>query len=378
MNSPLPTVLMDVTAIPPTRAGVGRYVDALVAAFDRPVFIACRASDAAHYGSIAPLATILPQHGIESIWRRLLWEQFVLPGVARRAGAQVIHSPHYTMPVFSRLRRVVTFHDATFFSDPKVHVGIKGVFFRAWIRLSRRLATAVIVPSAATASELDRFVPQRRDAAPYVVIHHGVDPTDFRVPTATAVAEISDALDLGEEWIAFLGTVEPRKNLPQLLKAYSLLARDWDPSLGPVPTLALAGAAGWGADLAPDIAAVDRRGTVKRVGYIDLAQIHAFLGGARLVVYPSLGEGFGLPVLEAMACGAPVLTTRRLALPEVGGDAVAYSDVDAASIQEALRELLTDPDALASLSSRGLVQAAKFTWQACATAHIEVFDRAAA
>lgn len=370
------TTLIDVTAVPADRRGVGRYIDELVRALHEPVVIACQSRDEEFYRSLAPLALVLPQRGITRVWARLLWEQFALPSVARRAGVQVIHSPHYTVPLFTLRARVVTFHDATFFSDPEVHTPFKRVFFRAWIRLAGLLATRVIVPSRATASELARFV--GKPHIPYSVIYHGVDHGVFLPPTAAEVAETAEALGLGDApWIAFLGTLEPRKNLPALLDAYRQLAESWDFTSDPLPTLAIAGGAGWGPDLDPVISAVASPGRVAKLGYVDLSLLPALLGGAVVVAYPSLGEGFGLPVLEAMACGAPVLTTPRLALPEVGGDAVAYSEPDAASLAEALRRLVANPAERDRLSAAGLARSALFSWRACAEGHLAVYAEAA-
>jgi glycosyltransferase involved in cell wall biosynthesis len=114
-----------------------------------------------------------------------------------------------------------------------------------------------------------------------------------------------------------------------------------------------------------------------RPGYLPLELLAGFLGEADVVVYPSLGEGFGLPVLEAMACGSPVLTTRRLSLPEVGGDAVAYTEPDVPSITAALGGLLADPARRAELSTAGRARAATFDWRACARAHLATYALAA-
>lgn len=118
--------------------------------------------------------------------------------------------------------------------------------------------------------------------------------------------------------------------------------------------------------------------TVLRPGHVPVELLPGFLGGSDLVAYPSLGEGFGLPVLEAMACGAAVLTTRKLALPEVGGDAVAYTGTGAGDIAAALSELLDEPGRRANLAAAAVTRARQFTWSASAQAHHEAYERAAA
>ena len=373
-----PRTLLDATAIPQDRRGVGRYLDELVRAFDEPIIIACQAHDEEQFRMLAPTAVVLPQRGIARAWKRLLWEQFSLPRLARRVGATVIHSPHYTLPLFTKLTRVVTFHDATFFSDPHVHTPLKRAFFQTWIKVSARLADVIITVSQATANEIAKYADTKGLAKKFRVIHLGVNSEIFHTPSADEVREFSAAVGLDAPWIGFLGTVEPRKNLPELVRAYSELMNSWDAGWGKRPVLALAGGEGWGADLTPVIAASAYSDSIRRLGYIELSQMAAFLGGAQFAVYPSLGEGFGLPVLEAMASGAPMITTRRLALPEVGGDAVLYSEPDAASLTAALRELASQPEERARLTQLGLSRAALFTWAACARSHLAVYSEAAA
>ena len=126
----------------------------------------------------------------------------------------------------------------------------------------------------------------------------------------------------GRPYVGFLGTLEPRKNVPALIRAWArAVGADSEP-----PALVLAGGPGWDDQVQPAIDQVPSRLRVIRAGYLPLRDLPGFLAGARVLAYPSLGEGFGLPVLEAMACGAAALTTRELSLPEVGGDAVAYCD----------------------------------------------------
>lgn len=368
-------VLLDATALPPDRRGVGRYLDSLAPALVRggvDLRVVCKPSDAGHFAELTGTDPVPAWSGTESRPSRLLWEQVGLPRLVRSVGAQVLHSPHYTHPVATRAPLVVTLHDATFFTDPEVHTGVKGPFFRTATRRSLTRAAVCVVPSRATADELVRVAGADPDRM--VVAYHGVDHEVFDRPAPEAVQALRAQLGVGD-YIAFLGTLEPRKNVPALIEAWSRVCVDRaDP-----PALVLAGGQGWHDEaLTHAVAAVPARLHLVRPGYLPLTDLPALLGGAQVVAYPSLGEGFGLPVLEAMACAAPVLTTRRLALPEVGGDAVAYCDVDAASIADALAGLLDDPQQRARLAADGYARAAGFTWDACAAAHVEAYEQALA
>ena len=372
-----PSVLLDATAVPRDRGGVGRYVDGLLPSLQGKVTVACQDHDVAHYRKIAPQATVLGQSPrISSVPARLIWEQVILPRLARRIGAEVVHSPHYTIPLFTRRARVVTFHDATFFSDPQVHTRTKRIFFSAWIRLSARLADAVLVPSRSAGTELSRFV---RRSTGFDVAYHGVDAQIFNPPTRSDIEAFAAANGLvGRRWIAFLGTIEPRKNVPALVRAYRSLVSRWDTAWGEIPVLAIIGGSGWETNLEHEVNQIVPPAEVRRLGFVAIEQLRCALGGALIVCYPSLGEGFGLPVLEAMACGAPVLTTNRLALPEVGGNAVEYSETDADAISAGLEMLVADNSRRVVLSASGLERSRLFTWAASARVHESVYSKAVA
>lgn len=374
-----PRVLLDATAIPPNRAGVGRYVEEIARALSRrryPLAIVTQQRDAEHFAHLAPNARIesAPEWA-SATPRRLLWEQTGLPRLAHRIRADVVHSPHYTMPLASPVPVVVTLHDATFFSDPGVHTPLKRHFFRSWTRASLRLAAACLVVSRASADELVTWADA--DRRRLVVSPLGVDHEAFRPPTARARQRAAAHLGLnGHPYLAFLATLEPRKNVPALVRGFVAAAARLRADGDVPPALVLAGAPGWDAGVAPALAAVPQDLTVLVPGYLPYEDLPGYLGGAEIVCYPSLGEGFGLPVLEAMACGAAVLTTRELALPEVGGDAVAYTGTSDAEIADAIVELLRDPVRREELRTRAPERAALFDWDRTADGCVRAYREA--
>jgi glycosyltransferase involved in cell wall biosynthesis len=372
-----PRVLVDATAVPADRGGVGRYVDGLLPALDAAgadLAIACQRADAERYGRLTPSARIVPgPPAISHRATRLAWEQTGLPLAAEQVEAQVIHSPHYTMPLRAGCAVVVTIHDATFFTEPSMHTAVRGTFYRSATRTALRRASRCIVPSKATRDELVRVL--SADPTLIDVAYHGVDQEVFHPPTPEERARVAARLGLaGSTYLAFLGVLEPRKNVPNLIRGWVKACADRPEP----PALVLAGGSGWDDDLDAAIGEVPPHLRVVRPGYLRFADLPGYLGGALVCAYPSHGEGFGLPVLEAMACGAPVLTTHRLSLPEVGGDAVAYTEPDVESIGHALGALLDDDDRRQQLAEAGAARAREFTWAASAEAHLASYARAIA
>lgn len=372
-----PRVLVDATAVPADRGGVGRYVDGLLSALGTThadLAVVCQRADAERYSRMAPDTQVIAgPAAISHRSARLAWEQTGLPLVAQQVQAEVVHSPHYTMPLRAGRPVVVTIHDLTWFTQPEVHTPVKGTFFRSAIRTALRRADRVIVPSKATRDELGRVLDA--DLTKVDVAYHGVDSALFHPPSDVERQRVLARLGLhGQGYIAFLGTLEPRKNVPNLVRGWVKAVHDRpDP-----PALALAGGAGWDEEVDAAIATVPPHLRVIRPGYLRFADLPGFLGGALVVAYPSHGEGFGLPVLEAMACRVPVLTTHRLSLPEVGGDAVAYTEPDADSIAESLCAMLDDPARRESLGEAGYLRSREFTWAASAEAHLASWARAVA
>ena len=378
---PRPRVLLDATAVPTDRGGVGRYTDALLQALaargEDPVVV-CQERDAEIVSGLGVREVVLAPGTTASRPRRLLWEQTGLPALVAQVGADVLHSPHYTAPVRPGAASVVTVHDATFFTDPGVHLPVKAATFRAATRLAVRRAARCVVPSVATRDEVVRLTGADPDRL--VVALHGVDADVFAPVDAPERARVARSLGLGDRpWIAFLATVEPRKNVGGLVRGWvRAFAHLHATDPVSVPALVLAGGPGWDTGLAAVLATVPEGMPLLRPGYLPYADLPGFLGGAELVAYPSLGEGFGLPVLEGMACGAAVLTTRLLSLPEVGGDAVVYCEPDPASVADALTRLHADPAHRARLGRTARERALGFTWDASAEMHLRAWAAAAA
>ena len=375
------TVLVDGTAVPRELGGVGRYVEGVVSHLTDPaldVHLVVRPVHAEHFRAVAPDATVHTAPAwTDSVPLRFLWEQTGLPALGRRIGAQVLHSPHYTFPFGWRGGSVVTLHDATFFSNPEWHSRLKRTFFTWWSRRSLRSRPVVIVPSAATATEAARVVNGIR--ADVRVAPLGVDRAVFHEPSIAEVedARIAATLPEGAPWIAFLGTIEPRKNVTALLDAYATVRASRAAAGSDTPWLVLSGARGWDESAIARLDALQPDDHVIEAGYLPLEDLSGYLGGAEFVVYPSLGEGFGLPVVEAMASGACVLTTRRLSLPEVGGDAAVYTEPSAPALAEAMAALLDDPALVASHRAAALARADVFTWQATAGVHVDAYSAVA-
>ncbi|CAG7844256.1 D-inositol 3-phosphate glycosyltransferase [Pseudoclavibacter triregionum] len=365
-------VLIDATAMPAQLGGVGRYLEGLLQGFEEIGFVpwvVAKPAHVRHFRRLAPSPRYLQAPSwLAARGGRFGWEQVGLPQLAKEIGADVIHSPHYTFPLRFDGRRVVTIHDATAITDPETHSQMKSRFFSWWLDRGYRADVELIAPSQATVDEVTGRLGEPR--RPVQVIHHGVDREIFRPPSEAEIAEFREAAGLGadEPWIAFLGTIEPRKQVPMLLRAHARLRAE-DPS---TPTLLVGGQRGWDAEATRLLD--EKPEGVKELGYLRLEQLRSLLGGSELVVYASLAEGFGLPVLEAMQCAAPVLTTRATALPEVGGDVAAYVDAtDDEALAAAIRELLADEAQRRERAAAGPARAAEFTWADAARAHVAAY-----
>ena len=370
------SVSLDVSAVPARPAGAGQYTLSLTEALSRrddvDLTLFCRTGDDGRWHIVAPGATIVaasPNHRPA----RLLWEQTVLPVLLRHRGIDVHHGPHYTMPEAAHLPRVVTIHDLTFFDHPEWHERTKVPFFRRAIKVASRRAAALICVSETTAAHLRRLLDP---VAQIHVIKHGIDHTRFRPRGDEGPAgdlETVARLGVRPPFVAFVGTIEPRKAVPFLVRAFDRVA-----TAHPELRLVLAGSDGWGAaEVNATIAASRHRDHIVRTGYVPNDTVPALLRQATAVAYPSQEEGFGLPALEALSCGAPLVTTSGSAMEEVVADgALLVAPGDVGALAGALDMLVRGDLRLDERRARGLALAARYTWDACAEAHAAVYQSA--
>ncbi len=367
-------VALDVSAVPARPAGAGRYIVEIaqrLPAAGVELTLVTRRGDAERWARISPRAQREAEVP-DARPARLLYEAVALGRSAPARHCEVFHSPHYTMPRGLEVPSVVTIHDLTFFTHPEWHQASKVALFRRAIARAARRAEVVICVSQHTADELSEHVGVR---AAVVVAPLGVDLERFTPAGADDdhVLEV-EGLVPTRPFILFVGTAEPRKGLDVLLDAFADLAGE-DPEI----ELWLAGQSGWGtADLERRLATHGATSRIRRLGYVSEPALPALLRRAGAVAYPSRGEGFGLPVLEALACGAQVVTSAETVMAEVAGEAADLVAVgDAPGLAEALRTCLNRTGtARAAHGARARARAELFTWEQTVARHLEAYDRA--
>ncbi|HEY74580.1 MAG TPA: glycosyltransferase family 4 protein [Thermoflexia bacterium] len=305
---------------------------------------------------------------------RVAWEQVVQPWALRRARVDLFHGPVFVGPLLTPCPTVVTIHDLSFLRYPHFFRPANRLYLRTFTRASARRASRIIAVSNHAAEETVRLLGV--DRRKIDVVYHGVDPA-LRPLSPEEVEAFRRREGLPERFVLYVGTLEPRKNLIRLVEAFALLR---PATLRPETHLILAGARGWYfQDL---FARVEQLGLKDRVifpGYIPGDRLVYWYNAATGFAYPSLYEGFGMPVVEAQACGTPVLTSNRSALPEAAGEGALLVDPeDVEAIAEGLRRLLMDEPLRAELRQRGLDHAARFTWEKTAAETVTVYRQALA
>jgi glycosyltransferase involved in cell wall biosynthesis len=366
---------IDATALPSQPVGAGNYIINLIRALSR--------LDSEHkfvvfaQDSRRDLFEGLQASRLEWVWLagkhpalRLVWEQTAFPGLVRQFRLDLLHSLHYTRPFNLPCKSVVTFHDMTFFLFPGLHTRSKRLFFPLAIRLSARTADALIADSESTRQDALRLLKVPPDKIFTVPL--GVDESFHPVSDALLLDGVRRKYNLPARFILYVGLVEPRKNLPLLLQAYKVLAQKAIDC-----PLVIVGRFGWSHQRI--LQQIDELGLKEKVlltGYVPARDLPIVYNLADVFVYPSVYEGFGLPPLEAMACGTPVITTAVSSMPEHVGDAgLLVPPDDLPALAQALQDVLTDQALREHLAHKGPRQAAKYTWERTARQTLHVYQK---
>jgi glycosyltransferase involved in cell wall biosynthesis len=304
---------------------------------------------------------------------RWLWMQTVLPWLMARTRPQLAHFPNGLAPLWLPVPFAVTIHDASLFLYSHTHPCARLLAMRLILPLVARRAAAVITVSHHARRDLLRVLrlPPEKVEVVYQAAPEAFRPVRERAPLARLQRELRQKYRLPEEIILFVGTLEPRKNLVRLLRAFAQVRR-----CGYRHRLVLVGARGW------LMQAFDRElerlglaDAVQHLGYVAAADLPGLFNLATLFIFPSLYEGFGMPPLEAMACGTPVVTSNNSALHEICGNAAHLVDpLDEESLAEGMLQLLGSAELRAELSRRGLKRAAHFSWHETARQTKAVYE----
>jgi glycosyltransferase involved in cell wall biosynthesis len=376
-------IAIDATSVPHQRLGAGTYIYSLVQALaqlesDDRYFIFAKPET---FAGCPELAEGVARERFRLVpvrlpWRlaRMAWEQVMLPWHLRRLRADVLHSPHYTTTaVGGGWRRVVTFHDVTFFLLPERYPALRRAYFRAASRAGARLADLAIAVSRTVKADVERHLPIPAERVRVVPL--AAAPSYHPLDDPPRMAAVRAKYSLPDRFVLNVGALEPGKNQATLLRAFQRLQGH---NLS--HRLVIAGPPAWRYERL--LRLVDKLGLADQVlfpGYVAAEDLPALYNLADLFVFPSLYEGFGLPPLEAMACGLPVVASTAPALREVlDGAALLVPPLDVNALAEAMASVLDNPDVSARLREAGLHRAALFSWERTARETAAVYREAVA
>lgn len=356
---------VDVSILSSPLTGIGRFALSLVRGLARlPEPVQWVLLGAPSHFEGLPEAKNVTVHQAQGLigWQRIVWQQIELPRLARRYHVDVLHCPDFSRPVSISVPVVNTIHDLSYYSSHAYFSWSNRTYKRALTRIAVRKSSRLVADSNFTRDELlERF---RFDSSALSVIYLGVDQNPPGEP-----------LRAENPYVLYVGTLEERKNLPNLIRGFTLTRRQ---KCAPL-RLILAGKPGKGFErIQAVIEASDCKASIEITGYVSRERVIQLYRAANVFIMPSLHEGFGLPVLEAMSAGAPVVCSRAGSLPEVGGDAAEYFDpLSPQAIAAALTKVLGSESLRSEMRRKGLERAKLFSWDECARRYCEVYKEAA-
>jgi glycosyltransferase involved in cell wall biosynthesis len=300
-----------------------------------------------------------------------LWTHMRLANELRRRAPDVFFTPAHVIPFVYRGSSVATVHDLGYHYFPEAHTRGQLAYLKLSTRSNGRISRKIIADSEATKADLIKFYDF--DPRKIVVIYPGITPHLKPVTDANELEAVQQKYNITAPYLLFVGTLQPRKNLVRLIQAYA--------STGLPHELVLAGTEGWRSG--PILDEIDRlnlsiRQRVRLTGFVVDADKAALISGATALLYPSLYEGFGFPLLEGQTCGTPVMASSTSSLPEIAGDAALLVDPqDNISIAESMRLIVEDSELRLDLQNKGYKNVKRFTWEKAATQVLQTLERAA-
>ncbi|HEY5884873.1 MAG TPA: glycosyltransferase family 1 protein [Pyrinomonadaceae bacterium] len=298
------------------------------------------------------------------------WWAAGLPIYLRSLGLDLFHGTNYDVPLLGRDRNILTIHDLSILLHPEFHEPTLARRGRRRLPLMARAASRIITPSESVKREICEHLGAKPEN---ISVTPEAPRRNFRRVLLHETEETRRRLKIEDEFILFVGTIEPRKNLPTLVRAFEEILT----TTSLRPQLVIAGGEGWLMEEFLSLAGgAHIRDRLRLTGYIHDEDLRALYSSCRVFVYPSLYEGFGLPPLEAMACGAPVVTSRIPSIVETVGDAASLVDPrNAKELSASIVELLTDENKRRSYSTAGLTRAAGFSWEQTARATLDIYQQ---
>jgi glycosyltransferase involved in cell wall biosynthesis len=368
-------IYLDVSSAVHAKAGIGRYAGSLA----RALVACCPGRFSLFYNDVRGIKAPV---GLESVpartvhagyrpWRMAVWlgQLFGVGFDWLVPGAELFHATEHLLPPLHGVPTVLTVHDMIFKLFPEHQKRLNFWYLNATMPLYCRRAHAIITVSES--SKRDIVAHYRLDPAKITVIREAAAPEFVPAPPA-AVLHVRQRYDLPDQFLLHVGTIEPRKNLTRLVEALQRLRSE-----GHRIPLVVVGGKGWLYDaFFQRLEELEVCEDVILPGYVPPADLPAVYTAAKAAVMPSVYEGFGLPLLEAMACGTPVISSNASSLPEIGGDAARY--FDPYSVEEAARAIQTvwtDGELRETMRKRGLEQAAGFSWARAAEETLVVYER---
>lgn len=324
------------------KAGIGRYVSNLVndlAKIDdeNKYFIFANEDNLSWFKNITNENFKIIKLGNYSKNKllRILWEQIILPMRCMFKRIDLLHSPSFTLPLIKTCKQAVTIHDMTFFNYAEHHTILKRIYFPLMIKYAARQADIIFADSENTRQDIIRILKTKSDKIK--TVHLGVEDIFFEKRTKEEIKQILNKYNLDKKYILFVGTIEPRKNIPALIRAFARIQRK-------NIDLVICGKLGWMYDSIFSTMQTEKiSNRVKLIGFVPDEDLPSIYAGAEVFVYPSFYEGFGIPIVEAMASGCPVITSNISSTKEIAGDAaLLFNPNDDEELTDAIENLLNN------------------------------------